>query len=187
MKKSTVMLLLFATIVWQLQAQDSIFVYTPPAKDYITTITSVDPGKLSQPVTIIEVRDSSLLLSPLVTGKNFFPGTLPLSEVYAFEIESIKIHRPNRFIRGALNGALVGFVVGAIAGLADGSDPEGTWFAMTAGEKALMGGVLLGATGGVVGGIVGPMLSVRIPIKGSVDTFARKKANLARYQLVTRK
>lgn len=187
MKKSTVMLLLFTAILWQVQAQDSIFVYTPPVKDYITTITSVDPGKLSQPVTIIEVRDSSLLLSPLVSGKDFFPGTLPLSEVFAFEIESIKIHRPNRFIRGALNGALVGFVVGAIAGLADGSDPEGTWFAMTAGEKALMGGVLLGATGGVVGGIVGPMLSVRIPIKGSVDTFTRKKANLARYQLVTRK
>ncbi len=187
MKKSAVILLLVAAIAWQLQAQDSIFVYAPPAKDYITTITLNDPGKLSQPVTIIEVRDSSLLLSPLVSGKDFFPGTLPLTEVYSFEIESIKIHRPNRFIRGALNGALVGFVVGAIAGLADGSDPEGTWFAMTAGEKAIAGGVLLGATGVVVGGFVGPMLSVRIPINGHQDSFNRKKANLARYQLVTRK
>ncbi len=183
MKKRLSLLLLFTALMWQLQAQDSLYVSSPPAKDYITTITLENQGKFPLTGTIIEIRDSSLVMSPLVRSKGFLPAMLPLTEVYAFDIRKIRVHRPNRFVRGALNGALVGLVVGAFAGFADGSDPEGTWFAMTAGEKALGAGIGFGIIGGVVGAAVGPMLSVNFPIKGSLDTFRLKKPRLVRYQL----
>ena len=57
--------------------------------------------------------------------------------------------------RGARIGALVGLVAGMALGFASGDDDPNGWFAMTAGEKALAGGVLLGGTGGLLGLIVG--------------------------------
>ncbi len=52
-------------------------------------------------------------------------------------------------------GALVGGGVGAVIGLASGDDPSGSWFRMSAGEKALIAGAALGAGGIVVGLVVG--------------------------------
>ena len=184
MKKCTIILLLVAAGVWQLRAQDSLFVASPPSKDYITTIKLEDPRKFPLHVTIVEIRDSSLILSPLITKKDFSPSMFPLTEVTVFDIESIKIHRPNRIIRGALNGVIIGFAIGAIAGLADGSDPQEEWFSMTAGQKAVLGGIAMGVFGGAAGALVGPMLSVNFPINGSLDVFRRKKPNMVRYQLM---
>jgi hypothetical protein len=57
--------------------------------------------------------------------------------------------------RGALTGAALGAVVGAATGLASGDDDESAWFAMSAGEKAVGGGVALGLGGAILGGVVG--------------------------------
>lgn len=60
---------------------------------------------------------------------------------------------------GAGIGALIGAATGAAIGLADGDDecsPEGWCFlAFTAGEKAVIAGVLLGGVGGVIGLVAG--------------------------------
>ena len=52
-------------------------------------------------------------------------------------------------------GALVGVVAGLALGLAAGDDDPNQWFAMTAGEKAVAGGILMGGTGALVGLVVG--------------------------------
>lgn len=184
MKKCAI-ILLFVASVWQLRAQDSLFVAYPPSKEYITTLKLDDPGKFPLTGSIIEVRDSSLILSPLITKKGFLPAMLPLAEVYAFDIESVRIQRKNRALRGALNGALIGMATGALIGILDGDDPEEDWFAMTAGEKALAGGIGFGILGGAIGAAIGPLLSVNIPIHGSLDAFRKKKPSLERYQLMT--
>lgn len=57
--------------------------------------------------------------------------------------------------RGARIGALIGLAAGVTLGLASGSDDPNQWFALTAGEKALGGGVLLGGTGALIGLLVG--------------------------------
>lgn len=183
MKKCTFLFLLLVASVWQLRAQDSIFVASPPSQMYITNLTLFHPDRFSQPVTIISVRDSSIILSPLITGEGYFPVLLPLTEVYAFEIEKIRIHRKNRLIIGMLNGALVGLALGAISGLAAGSDPEGSIVGLTAGGKALFRGALGMVLGGAAGGVVGPFLSVNIPIYGRMDAFSKNKSRLEKYQL----
>jgi hypothetical protein len=67
--------------------------------------------------------------------------------------------------RGAAEGAGIGFVsgaaIGAALGFADGDDTcessGGEWclFVFTAGEKAIMGGIVIGTIGGLVGLVVG--------------------------------
>jgi len=57
---------------------------------------------------------------------------------------------------GAAIGALIGFAVGGVLGLAGGDDPSSNFFAMTAGEKALAGGVAGGLVGALVGALVKP-------------------------------
>lgn len=59
------------------------------------------------------------------------------------------------FGRGFLIGAGAGAALGVASGLASGDDDQAGWFAMSAGEKAVAGGVLLGGAGGLVGGIIG--------------------------------
>jgi len=54
------------------------------------------------------------------------------------------------FLGGALTGALIGF--------AGGSDPPGTFFPLTAEEKALSAGGIFGLLGGLVGLPVGAAL-----------------------------
>ena len=72
-----------------------------------------------------------------------------------------------RTLRGAGEGILIGAgagaAAGAVLGLADGDDPpcgdsEWCFFHLTAGEKALGGGVLLGGLGAIVGLAVGTVM-----------------------------
>lgn len=72
-----------------------------------------------------------------------------------------------RTLRGAGEGILIGAgagaAAGAVLGLADGDDPpcgdsEWCFFNLTAGEKALVGGVLLGGLGAIVGLAVGTVM-----------------------------
>jgi len=61
--------------------------------------------------------------------------------------------------RGALRGAGLGFAGGAVSGIilgfVDGDDPSGGFPSLTAEEKALGYGLLLGVGSGLVGAVVG--------------------------------
>jgi hypothetical protein len=56
--------------------------------------------------------------------------------------------------KGALTGFFVGAAAGAIAGFASGDDPPG-WFSFTAGQKALVLGLLGSASGALLGAVIG--------------------------------
>ncbi len=67
-----------------------------------------------------------------------------------------QFYRPNNNLwTGVLIGAGVGLFSGVIGGFISGDDPENQWFAMTAGEKAAVGGAIFGLGGAVVGGVIG--------------------------------
>ncbi|TFH64763.1 MAG: hypothetical protein E4G90_07440 [Gemmatimonadales bacterium] len=53
-----------------------------------------------------------------------------------------------------LEGAGIGFLIGAAIGLASGDDPSNQWFAYSAGEKALAGGLGFGLIGAGVGALI---------------------------------
>ena len=74
--------------------------------------------------------------------------------------------------RGAAIGAGVGMGVGAVIGYSDGDDPDNMFISFSAEEKAVLGGVTLGAAGLVLGGIVGAVTSgdrwERVPLRPRV-------------------
>jgi len=65
--------------------------------------------------------------------------------------------RSRHVLRSAGIGALVGAATGAFIGLADGDDPKESFLAFTAGEKAAMGGIVLGGAGLVIGTLIGAL------------------------------
>ena len=60
--------------------------------------------------------------------------------------------------KGAGIGFLIGGLVGAGIGWASGDDPPGTFFRLSAGEKAFIGLLAFGLAGSIVGSIAGAAL-----------------------------
>ena len=68
------------------------------------------------------------------------------------EIAHLKIDKPTKFLQGLGLGVLSGAAFGGALGFASGNDKPG-FFSFSAGEKAAIGAIGLGAVGLVVGGI----------------------------------
>jgi hypothetical protein len=86
-------------------------------------------------------------------------GTLASTRIATGSISRLQVsdgHRSagSRVLRGGGLGFAGGGIFGALIGLSSGDD-DGTFFAFTAEEKAVLSGVVLGAAGFVVGAIVG--------------------------------
>jgi hypothetical protein len=130
-----------------------------------------DPYILRRRV-LFEVKDSSIVVSyerriSMIDDPN-------LNEYAYNNIEAIRIGEKNRVSKGLLYGALTGIALGGIIGLSSGDDPPG-WFAWTAEEKALIGGILGAFGGGLVGTGVGALATVNIPIHGNFNNFKKNK------------
>jgi hypothetical protein len=81
--------------------------------------------------------------------------------------EVVVVKRGRGALEGLGIGALIGAGTGAVMGLASGDDQcEGfCLFQMTAEEKAVVGGILMGSLGGLVGLVVGA-------VRGSRDVYS---------------
>jgi len=87
------------------------------------------------------------------------------------QIREISIKKGGRgALEGFALGLLIGFGSGAIVGLVSGSDPENSWFAYSAGEKALGYGIVFGGGAGLLGLPIGAAT-------GSKDKFVLHKEN----------
>ncbi|HKO82317.1 MAG TPA: hypothetical protein VJU78_18035, partial [Chitinophagaceae bacterium] len=107
--------------------------------------------------------------------------------VSAEDIRSFSVQRKKNTLKGALIGFGIGAVTGIIAGFASGDDPVynepvydpfsaivvgiNNAFAMTAGEKALWGGIGLGASGAIIGTVVGALAKKKFIIGGKKEKF----------------
>ena len=89
------------------------------------------------------------------TGKNG-GVTIPRSMVTRVDQSLGRRSRGRSALRGAGFGLLIGGVGGAFSGLISGDDEPG-WFAFTAEEKALIGGIAFGGMGTVLGGVIGAL------------------------------
>ena len=97
------------------------------------------------------------------------------------DISSMTIKRKGNATRGAIIGALSGFLIGTIIGYASGDDPAipanedffgiGNAFRLTAGQKAIGGGILLAGAGAVVGGVTGALIKKKFMINGKKENF----------------
>ena len=145
-------------------------------KVYNAIITTVFQGQ-NYKGPLLEVKESSLTI--LSKGG--------LVSIPSNSIKHIKFKRKGAVGRGALAGGLMGFGLGLIIGFASGDTecPQGgSWFCteITAEEKALGGGLMLGAVGSVAGMIVGASSHTpKITINGDQSIFLAKKEDIRKY------
>jgi hypothetical protein len=117
-------------------------------------------------VYLVSIADSSITVSSKPVPFNLKDGDYPKSIISYADIQSIQLARTGSAGLGALIGFLVGAGIGVIAGLSAGDDKEG-WFQMSAGEKALGLGILMGGGGGLVGLIIGITSKKKYSIYGN--------------------
>ena len=98
-------------------------------------------------------RPSSLLLKPEFSI-GVFNHNKDFRNIKFYE-EPKWVEKPNwgKFWKGAMYGALIGASSCATIGLLSGDDKPG-FFALTAGDKALMGALIGGIIGGLIGGLI---------------------------------
>ena len=148
-------------------------------KVFIASVKTMDAKKLKGPISA--VNDTQLILKT---------NNRQLS-VPAENLKSFTMKRKNSVLKGALIGFAMGAAAGVIIGLASGDDPMMSYpdpyndplflgtmvvamnnaFAMTAGEKAVAGGLGLGATGAIVGTIIGAVAKKKFIIGGKKEKF----------------
>ncbi|GHA74456.1 thiamine pyrophosphate-dependent enzyme [Pontibacter akesuensis] len=95
---------------------------------------------------LIEVQDSAIrIVQRVYIRKNSIVSTNASMVVPVSSISKIQVRKKGKVARGVLLGALGGMAVGAIVGYASGDDtcPPGSWclFQLSAGDKAVIGGV----------------------------------------------
>lgn len=83
---------------------------------------------------------------------------VPVASISRLDVSAGERTQMAGFGRGAGFGFLIGAGIGGAMGLADGDDKcefSCGFLEMSAGEKAMLGGVVVGALGAVIGGLVG--------------------------------
>jgi len=166
------LILLFTLIVTTIGAdaqQDTIFVSN---KVYIMELNQTTGTRVTG---FVKNMNDSLLYystqkSTLGTAISMTDPAVPYSA-----IQAIRVRRKGAVGRGALIGAGIGFGLGMIIGLASGDDRPGTWFALSAGEKA----IALGFAGTIGGGLIGVIAGA---ISGKSFTINSQKSNFLNLQ-----
>ena len=152
---------------------------------YITWI-SLNSETFKVKGILYEIKDSSILVANTVVMADYYIDKLEISEFYIDNIETIKIRKSTRIIKGALIGLITGITVGGISGFASGDDPPCTScfidFSRSAKQKAIVRGILSGIGGAVIGLLVGSA-KTKISIDGSISNYKTHKDKLREYSL----
>ena len=131
---------------------------------------------------LYELQDSSILVANSLIVKNYPFGDYKVTRIYISEIDRIKARRKKSVGRGILIGSISGLAIGGIIGFAAGDDPQDTWFAMTAGQKAITSGIFVGGIGAVTGLIIGS-IRVKFTINGNIQDYNRQKKKMQKYSV----
>ena len=186
--KKLIALLLAALPFYDLQAQDNS---TPEPKKIVPNMATLKTfdGKVLKG-WFYQLNDSQVVLLNKENQLRKTANADKYATTHAVQIEQIQfltLHKKNAVVKGLLIGLGTGIITGAIIGFASGNDPVapypnpnddpfglGTFFtslnnafAMTAGEKAVVGAVGLGTVGAITGVIIGAVAKKKFIIGGS--------------------
>lgn len=139
-----------------------------------------------------EIKDSTLVISKSLVELDYSNDNYYKTSVFATDIEIIKVRGKNSIVKGTIIGFFLGFALGGLIGLAAGDDQPCDYPSIsilpipcvrfTAGQKALMFGLLTSIPGAAIGAATGS-ISIKIPINGSKATFNQQRKTLQKYSL----
>jgi hypothetical protein len=158
MKLLTITCAIGFLLIQTVRSQDSLKTTRLPVKsDQIYKAYIFEPDK-KRPAKgyLVTIQDSAVFISPYENKRalNFIdPKLNSLLKFDYHSVQRMKVFNPKTIGRCILIGAVAGIIAGAIIGYASGDDTG--WFALTASQKAVVGGLLGGTAGTAVGAIVG--------------------------------
>jgi hypothetical protein len=126
--------------------------------------TSFAEDKKHGSEVIVKKKDGATIKAELLTVKNneiILMDSFDMTGITlrADEIQKITITKKSSVFKGIGLGLVIGGGSGALLGFASGDDDSG-WFRWSAGEKAAMAGLGLGAIGLLTGGILGAIKGI---------------------------
>lgn len=173
-----------------------------PKGPYKATIKTID-GKTQQG-WLYQVNDSQVVLLKNVRDlRNKYDELLQPTGSYilpADQIHTISLKRKNAGLKGMLIGFGAGALSGIVSGFISGDDPVtpytgtfadafigiGNAFAMSAGEKAVAGGLIFGTGGGIVGLIISSVAKKKFTIGGKKEKIRDLHAELVQKNIIPR-
>jgi hypothetical protein len=179
MKKS-LLLVVSILFIQLLTAQDSLQFKHGTYK--VTINTSSD--NMGVQGYLQSLSDTSVYISSLPVKFNGYANpNSKLSSISYKEINDVRLRRKGSTARGFLIGAIAGAALGAILGYASGDDVQknpNSWCipCFTAGQKAQLIGISLGAIGAGIGGLVGKSAHKTFTIKNNKESFDTLKWSL---------
>jgi hypothetical protein len=175
MKRFLLLVFLLATVGGSLSAQHSI-----PDKDVLLRARIIPLHGQTAAGYLYSLGDTSLLLSRERRFLRLSDSIVAAGTRFRYvDLSTVVLYKKGVIGRSALIGFCIGAGVGALIGLASGDDDPGkTWFAYTAGEKALGGGILVGGAGAIVGLIVGAAAHKTFYIHGKREKYEKMRARM---------
>jgi len=140
----------------------------------------VDTGKGSKSAYLATISDSVIYTSAKPVSFTDTSNTASCTPISYHVIKKIRVVKKGSPGKGFLTGLGIGLASGALIGLASGDDNGNCFICFTAGEKALIDGVFLGATGGITGAIIG-LKEKKFKINGQRSKFDEMKQYMLRY------
>jgi len=148
-----------------------------------------------------KMNDENIYLLPAQKNKKYFRTSDFISpdlnagvfNIPASQINTIGLQKRNATLKGTLIGLGAGVITGVVIGFASGDDPIqecgpndflclgaalNNAFAMTAGQKALAGGLGLGVTGALAGFIISKIAKKKFIIGGKKEVYHDLQAEL---------
>jgi hypothetical protein len=123
------------------------------------------------------IKDSSLYISQTAVPLSFSNMNVTyLQRVDYKTVNSVKLYNRSKKSTIFLISIFTGIVVGALIGYASGDDTG--WFALNAGEKAVVGGLLGAGAGSAVGGIIASGTEKKFLINGEWESLQEMKEGL---------
>jgi len=149
------------------------FSQTEEKQDYkqrVYKISVLGQKKESRQGYLANSNDSAIYLSlNAIPFKSVPVGGTSTRAIAYYDIQSITLIRKGNIGKGALYGLVTGAVVGGTIGLISGDDPPDTFFATTAGEKAVAGAIVTGVIGTLLGTLIGALTQHKFIINGNKE------------------
>lgn len=131
---------------------------------------------------VLTTTDSTLFL--VSNAKSGLESGAGAREIPVRDIKKIQFRKKSRVVRSTLSGFAIGAGIGLLGGFAAGGDTPG-FLSLTAGEKAVIGGVFLGVSGAIVGLVCG-LFKKTIRIDGSLDQYRHFREIIQQHTLSRR-
>jgi hypothetical protein len=180
MKRITLVCAISLICLQTIKSQDSLNAVQTPGQVIKPVVYKTFVFRFHQSTVtgyLANIKDSSVFVSAYKTPLNFDLSKPDYLDKYAYRsVRKVIIRKAGIMGESIVLGAVVGIVVGALIGYASGDDSG--WFALSASDKALVGGIIGAGAGTIIGASIAKSSEKKFLINGEWKSLEEMKTTL---------